>query len=42
MHKYLRAVGFSKLSDREQYDELIKQIALDATDRVYTSYDDSI
>ena len=40
MHKYLRAVGFSKLSDREQYDELIKQIALDATDRVYTSYDD--
>lgn len=40
MNKYLRAVGFSKLSDREQYDELIKQIALDATDRVYTSYDD--
>ncbi len=40
MHKYLRAVGFSNLSDREQYDELIKQIALDATDRVYTSYDD--
>ena len=40
MHKYLRAVGFSKLSDREQYDELIKQIDLDATDRVYTSYDD--
>ena len=40
MHKYLRAVGFSKLSDREQYDELIKQIALDATDRVYTSYND--
>lgn len=40
MHKYLRAVGFSNLSDREQYDELIKNIALDATDRVYTSYDD--
>ncbi|MDD6010448.1 MAG: DUF3881 family protein [Lachnospiraceae bacterium] len=40
MHKYLRAVGFSKLSDREQYDELIKNIALDATDRVYTSYND--
>lgn len=40
MHKYLRAVGFSNLSDREQYDELIKNIALDATDRVYTSYND--
>ena len=40
MHKYLRAVGFSNLSDREQYDDLIKNIALDATDRVYTSYND--
>ena len=40
MHKYLRAVGFSKLSDREKYDELVKKIALEATEKVYTSYDD--
>lgn len=40
MHKYLRAVGFASLKKREDFENLIRGIASDSTDRAYTSLDD--
>lgn len=37
MHKYMRAIGFSKLSDRKELQKLLTDIVVDATDRYYTS-----
>lgn len=37
MHKYMRAIGFSKLSDRKELQKLLTDIVVDATDRSYTS-----
>lgn len=37
MHKYMRAIGFSKLSDRQEQQKLITDIILSATHRSYTS-----
>lgn len=39
MHKYLRAVGFSKLKTKRQINELISLIVKDADERLYTSLD---
>lgn len=37
MHKYLRAIGFSKLNDRKELQKLLTDIVVAATDRAYTS-----
>lgn len=37
MHKYMRAIGFSKLNDRKELQKLLTDIVVDATDRSYTS-----
>lgn len=42
MHKYLRAVGFSKLNSKKQENEMISRIVNDADERLYTSLDDDV
>lgn len=43
MHKYMRAIGFSKLIDRREQQKLVTDIILSAAHRSYTSNgDDSI
>lgn len=37
MHKYMRAIGFSKLSDRREEQRLVTDIIMNATHRSYTS-----
>ena len=37
MHKFMRAIGFSKLTDRSEQQKLITDIILNATHRAYTS-----
>lgn len=37
MHKFMRAIGFSKLTDRTEQQKLITDIILNATHRSYTS-----
>ena len=37
MHKFMRAIGFSKLTDRREQQRLITDIILNATHRSYTS-----
>lgn len=39
MHKYLRAVGFSKLKSKRQVNELISLVVKNADERLYTSMD---
>lgn len=39
MHKYLRAIGFSKLKNRKQVNELISVAVRNADERLYTSLD---
>lgn len=40
MHKYLRAIGFSKIKSRKEYEELIRICANESTNRSYISNDD--
>lgn len=40
MHKYLRAIGFSRVVNRNQYEELKKYVVKESTDRIFTSHDD--
>ncbi len=40
LHKYFRAIGFSKLKKRAELEQLIKICAKDATKRAYTSLND--
>ena len=40
MHKYMRAIGFSKLTDRREQQKLITEIVLNASHRSYTSNGD--
>lgn len=40
MHKYLRAVGFSKMTDKKSLQKLLTDIVVDSTDRAYTSNED--
>lgn len=37
MHKYLRAIGFSRLTDRKELQKLLTDIVVNGTDRAYTS-----
>ncbi|MCM1088778.1 MAG: DUF3881 family protein [Muribaculaceae bacterium] len=37
MHKYMRAIGFSELTDRREQQKLVKNIILNAEHRSYTS-----
>lgn len=37
MHKYLRAIGFSRLTDRKELQKLLTDIVVNGTDRSYTS-----
>lgn len=37
MHKYLRAIGFSDLTDRKELQKLLTDIVVNGTDRAYTS-----
>ncbi len=37
MHKYLRAIGFSSIQKRKDYEHLIRFCTQDATDRAFTS-----
>ena len=37
MHKYMRSIGFSKITDREELQKLITDVILEGTDRSYTS-----
>lgn len=37
MHRYMRAIGFSKLGDRRRQQRLITDVILNATHRAYTS-----
>lgn len=40
MHKYLRAIGFSSLTDRKKLQKLLTDIVVNGTDRAYTSNGD--
>lgn len=37
MHKYMRAIGFSKLTDRKELQKLITNVIVEGTERSYTS-----
>ena len=39
MHKYLRAIGFSCINNRKEYENLIRLCVQDATKREYTTKD---
>ena len=40
MHKYMRAIGFSKLTDRIELQKLLTGRVVDGTERAYTTSDD--
>lgn len=37
LHKYMRAIGFSKLTDRKELQKLITNVIIEGTERNYTS-----
>lgn len=37
MHKYMRAIGFSKLTDRKELQKLVTNVVVEGTQRSYTS-----
>ena len=41
MHRYLRAIGFSRLKNRTQVNELLAYIIRNADEKKYTSIDDT-
>lgn len=40
MHKFMRAIGFSKMTDRKELQKLLTDIVVNGTDRAYTSNGD--
>ena len=40
MHKYLRAIGFSQVVNRNQIEELKKYVVMNSSERIFTSHDD--
>lgn len=42
MHKYMRAIGFSKLKDRQELQKLLTGIVVEGTQRAYTSCDEDV
>ena len=37
MHRYMRAIGFSKLTDRKDLQKLVTDVVVEGTERCYTS-----
>ncbi|MDE5908782.1 MAG: DUF3881 family protein [Lachnospiraceae bacterium] len=37
MHRYMRAIGFSKLTDRKELQKLVTDVVVEGTERCYTS-----
>ena len=37
MHKYMRAIGFSKVTDRKELQKLITDVIINGNERSYTS-----
>ena len=37
MHRYMRAIGFSKLTDRKELQKLVTNVVVEGTERCYTS-----
>lgn len=37
MHKYMRAIGFSKMKDRKELQSLLTDVVVEGTERAYTS-----
>lgn len=37
LHKYMRSIGFSKLTDRKELQKLLTDVVVEGTERVYTS-----
>lgn len=42
MHKYLRAIGFSKFANRRELKQLLTSVVVDSTSRMYTTGQDDI
>ena len=42
MHKYLRAIGFSKFTSRKELKELLSSVVVNASSRVYTTGTDNV
>lgn len=42
MHKYLRAIGFSDVSDRKKMQKIVTDIILNATTRAYTTNNENL
>lgn len=42
MHKYLRAIGFSKLTDRKKIKELLTEVVMNSDARAYTMNSDDV
>lgn len=42
MHKYLRAIGFSKLTDRKKIKELLTEVVMNSDARAYTMNSDNV
>lgn len=40
MHKYMRAIGFSKMKDRKELQSLLTDVVVEGTERAYTSNGD--
>ena len=40
MHKFMRAIGFSKLQDKKQLQALVTEVVLNADERKYTTKTD--
>lgn len=40
MHRYLRAIGFSQIVNRNQIEELLKYVVMNCSERIFTSHDD--
>lgn len=42
MHKYMRSIGFSKLTDRKELQKLLTDVIIEGTERSYTSNGDDV
>ena len=40
MHKYMRAIGFSEMTDRKKLQKLVTDVVIEGTERDYTSNGD--
>ena len=40
MHKYMRAIGFSQLTDRKELQKLLTDVVVEGNERAYTSNGD--